>query len=197
MILGSWVWIQPPGTFPNVHFEYVFLDLAKVWSGCRLCSLVVWNPDSSQIAALNLVLKSFNTRQNQKTTSSVKLTRIPWMFNKIFYFFKKYKWSPLFNLKKSFDPPLLILDKVLDPPNFQEPSPPPGKNDTSLKALFWTRLRRRGYSPNFLQPIFESVSYNNRALIFNTKDEKLTFRKHIKLSTVWSIIIFWRLEVSL
>ena len=107
-VLDWWSWgtgSNPPGTFPNVHFEYVFLDLTKIWSSCRLCSLVVWNPDSPQIAALNLVLKSSNNGQNQKTTFSVKLTRIPWMFNKIFYFFKKYKWSPIFNLKKSFDPP--------------------------------------------------------------------------------------------
>ena len=59
----------------------------------------------AQIAALNLVLKSSNMRQNQKSTFSVKLTRMPRMFNKIFFFFKKYKLCPLFNLKKSFDPP--------------------------------------------------------------------------------------------
>ena len=76
MILGSRVQIHPE-LFSNVHFEYVFLDLAKVPSGCRLCSLVVWNPDSPQIAAFNLVLKSSNNGQNQKTTFSVKLTRIP------------------------------------------------------------------------------------------------------------------------
>ena len=34
-------------------------------------------PDSPQIAALNIVLKSSNNGQNQKTTFSVKLTRIP------------------------------------------------------------------------------------------------------------------------
>ena len=48
----------------------------------------------AQIAALNLVLKSSNMRQIQKSTFSVKLARIPFgseMFNKIFYFFKKYK----------------------------------------------------------------------------------------------------------
>ena len=125
MILGSQVRIHLE-LFPNVHFEYVFLDLAKVWSGCQLCSLVVWNPDSPQIAALNLVLKSSNMRQNQKTTFSVKLTRIPWMFDKIFYFFKKYKWSPLFNLKKSFDPlPFDLRQSIWSPPIFR--SPPPGK----------------------------------------------------------------------
>ena len=76
MILESRVQIHPE-LFSNVHFEYVFLDLAKVWSGCRLCSLVVRNPDSPQIADFNLVLKSSNNGQNQKTTFSVKLTRIP------------------------------------------------------------------------------------------------------------------------
>ena len=48
----------------------------NLWKGV-LCSLVVWNPDSPQIAALNVVLKSSNNGQNQKTTFSVKLTRIP------------------------------------------------------------------------------------------------------------------------
>ena len=40
------------------------------------------------------------------------------------------------------------------------------KNSSNLKAfekmkvLFWTRLRRRGYPPKFLQPIFELVQYS-------------------------------------
>ena len=124
MILGSLVRIHLE-LFPNVHFEYVFLDLAKVWSGCRLCSLVVWNPDSPQIAALNLVLKSSNTRQNQKTTFSVKLTRIPWMFNKIFYFFKKYNWSP-FLIWKNLLTPRFDLRQSTWSPQFSG-APPPGK----------------------------------------------------------------------
>ena len=130
MILGSRVRIHPE-LFPNVHFEYVFLDLAKVWSGCRFCSWVLWNPDSPQIAALNIVLKSSNKRQNQKTTFSVKLTRIPWMFNKIFYFFKKYKWSPLFNLKNYLISPFDLTQSTW-PPNYQE-SPLLVKDDTSLR----------------------------------------------------------------
>ena len=54
------------------------------------------------------------------------------MFDKIFYFFKKYKWSP-FLIWKSLLIPLLILDKVPDSPNFQE-RPLLVKNDTSLMA---------------------------------------------------------------
>ena len=46
-----------------------------------------------------------------------------------------------------------------------------------IKALFWTRLRRRGYSPNFLQPIFESVSYNNRASYLLPRMKKFTLKK--------------------
>ena len=46
-----------------------------------------------------------------------------------------------------------------------------------IKALFWTRLRRRGYSSNFLQPIFESVSYDNRASYLLPRMKKFTFKK--------------------
>ena len=121
---------------------------------CMLCSTIdlsdfpwpyIWNCANvgilhAQIAALNLVLKSSNTRQNQKPTFSVKLTRIPWMFNKIFYFFKKYKWSPIFNWKNSFDPYFLSKKKYLIPPISRYP--PPGKNDTSLskKLEIWLIL---------------------------------------------------------
>ena len=131
MILGSRVRIHPE-LFRNVHFEYVFLDLAKVWSSCRLCSLAVWNPDSPQIAALNLVLKSSNNRQNQKTTFSVKLIRIPWMFNKIFYFFKKYKWSPFLIWKNLLIPPFDLRQSTWSPPIFRSPPPLLVKNDSSL-----------------------------------------------------------------
>ena len=46
-----------------------------------------------------------------------------------------------------------------------------------IKALFWTRLRRRGYSSNFLQPIFESVSYDNRVSYLLPRMKKFTFKK--------------------
>ena len=103
----------------------------------------------AQITALNLVLKSSNMRQIQKSTFSVKYLQefhlcsdnlvprasdsvsapaaltVLWsrsgrgqsllwerdwcseMFNKIFYFFKKYKWSPFFNLKNLLIPLLI------------------------------------------------------------------------------------------
>ena len=93
-------------------------------------SIYIWNFANvgilhAQIAALNLVLKSSNTRQNQKTTFSVKLTRIPWMFNKIFYFFEKYKWSPFLIWKNLLSPPFDLRKSTWSPPIFR--SPPPGK----------------------------------------------------------------------
>ena len=48
---------------------------------------------------------------------------------KYFVSFKKYKWSPSFNLKKSFDSSFWSKKKYLIPPIFRSP---PGKNDTSL-----------------------------------------------------------------
>ena len=59
------------------------------------------------------------------------------MFNKIFYFFKKYKWSPLFYLKKSFDPPFWSKRKYLIP---QFPGAPPGKK-WHFPKLFWKTIR--------------------------------------------------------
>ena len=95
----------------------------------------VWNCANvdilhAQIAALNLVLKRSNMRQNQKNTFSGKLTRIPWIFNKIFYFFKKI-----------CDPPFLIWKNLLTPfwskkkyPQFSG-APLLVKNDTSLRQV--------------------------------------------------------------
>ena len=57
------------------------------------------------------------------------------MFNKIFYFLKKYKWSPLFNLKKSFDPPLDLRKGTWSPLQFSG-APLLVKNDTSLLEVF-------------------------------------------------------------
>ena len=47
----------------------------------KMCTWVYpWQFSPAQIAALNLVLKSSNMRQIQKSTFSVKLTRIPFVF---------------------------------------------------------------------------------------------------------------------
>ena len=66
---------------------------------------------ASKITALNLVLKSSNMRQIQKSTFSVKLTRIPFQcvlnskcLTKYFISSKNIS-DPLFNFKKFFDPP--------------------------------------------------------------------------------------------
>ena len=37
------------------------------------------------------------------------------------------------------------------------------KDYHTIRSLFWTRLRRRGYSAKFLEPIFGSVEYKKRA----------------------------------
>ena len=67
-----------------------------------------------------------------------------------------------------------------------------------MKALFWTRLRHRGYPPKFLQPIFELVQYSrrnfylvpkfknmqhrNRTLYFHTTYQSLIVKSRAKLS---------------
>ena len=75
------------------------------------------------------------------------------MFNKMIYFFKKYKWSPLFNLKKSFDPPFDLRQSTW-PPNFQEPLLLV-KNDTSLRKInsWWPELLKIDTSANALSPL--------------------------------------------
>ena len=56
------------------------------------------------------------------------------------------------------------------------------KNSSSLKAfvkmkvLFWTRLRRRGYPPKVLQPIFELVQYSRRNVYLVPKFKNMQHR---------------------
>ena len=62
----------------------------------------------------------------KRPTFSVKLTRIPGMFDKIFYFFKKYKWSSFLIWKNLLIPPFDLRQSTWSPPIFRSP-PPPGK----------------------------------------------------------------------
>ena len=99
---------------------------------------IIWKPSCmlsrhenvlrTQIAALNLVLKNSNMRQIQKSTFSVKLTRIP--FQCVLKCLTKYFISsknisdPPFQFEKIFWSPFWSEKKYLIPPIFRSPSPP-------------------------------------------------------------------------
>ena len=104
----------------QLHKKAVFFDC----SGCFLCnyletilhavqySVIAHTHENvlrAQIAVLNLVLKSSNMRQIQKSTFSVKLTRIP--FQCVLECLTKYFISS----KNISDPPFLIWKNLLIP----------------------------------------------------------------------------------
>ena len=64
------------------------------------------------------------------------------------------------------------------------------KDYHTIRSLFWTRLRRRGYSAKFLESIFGSVEYKKRARYIVLRMKAFDSKKrsiYLKLHTVRTI----------